>query len=164
MTPKMLMFYVPDDKELLAALGEVTLRHEHLNHILKMTIKSIAGLTVAEAMDATQYEGTRQLREYIRRLARKKFGASVTCLKLSALLTRAERLTNQRNRLTHGLWAKELDGDPGLMGAPGEIEALPSVDQLKALARELVVLTQEINAARLEGFLKEGLEQSVTVQ
>ena len=103
MTPKMLMFYVPDDKELLAALGEVTLRHEHLNHILKMTIKSIAGLTVAEAMDATQYEGTRQLREYIRRLARKKFGASVTCLKLSALLTRAERLTNQRNRLTHGL-------------------------------------------------------------
>ena len=50
------------------------------------------------------------------------------------------------------------------MGAPGEIEALPSVDQLKALARELVVLTQEINAARLEGFLKEGLEQSVTVQ
>lgn len=158
------MFYVPDDKELLAALGEVTLRHEHLNHILKMTIKSIAGLTVAEALNATQYEGARQLREYIRKLARKKLGASGACLKLSALLTRAERLTNQRNRLTHGIWAKELAGDPGLMGAPGELEALPSVDQLKALASDLVVLIQEINAARLEGFLKEAIEQSGTVQ
>lgn len=160
----MLMFYVPDDKELLAALGEVTLRHEHLNHILKMTIKSVAGLTVAEALDATQYEGSRQLREYIRKRARKKFGASVAFLKLSALLTRAERLTNQRNRLTHGIWAKELDGDPGLMGAPGQLEALPSLDQLKALASDLVELTKEINAARLEGFLKEALDQSGTVQ
>jgi hypothetical protein len=62
MTSKMLMFYVPDDRELLAALGEVTLRHEHLSHILKMTIKSIAGLSVAEALDATQYDGARQLR------------------------------------------------------------------------------------------------------
>jgi len=158
------MFYVPNDKELLAALGEVTLRHEHLSHILKMTIKSIAGLTVAEALDATQYEGARQLREYIRKVARKKLGASEACLKLSALLTRAKKLTDQRNRFTHGIWAKELDGDPGLMSAPGELETLPSVEQLKSLASEIVVLTQEINAARLEGFLKKALDQSGTVQ
>lgn len=160
MTQKILRFYVPDDRELLAALGEVTLRHEHLSHILKMTIKSIAGLTVAEAVDATQYDGARQLRECIRKLTRKKFGTSEASLKLSALLTRAERLTNQRNRLTHGLWAQELDGDPGLMGAPGELEALPSLDQLKTLASDLVELTREFNAARIEGFLKEALEQT----
>jgi hypothetical protein len=164
MTQKMLMFYVPRDRELLAALGEVTLRHEHLSHILKMTIKSIAGLTVAEALDATQYDGARQLRECIRKLARKKLGTSAACLKLSALLTRAERLTSQRNQFTHGLWAQELDGDPGLMGAPGELEALPSVDQLKALASDLVELTREFNAARIEGFLKEALDQSNAVQ
>lgn len=147
MSSKMLMFYVPDDRELLAALGEVTLRHEHLSHILKMTIKSIAGLTVAEALDATQYDGARQLRECIRKLARKKLGTSnEACLRLTALLTRAERLTNQRNRLTHGLWAQELDGDPGLMGAPGELEALPSLDQLKTLASDLVELTRELNS------------------
>ena len=58
MTSRMLTFHVPEDKELLAALGAVTLRHEHLNHILKMTIKSIANLTPNEAVDATQYEGS----------------------------------------------------------------------------------------------------------
>jgi len=81
MGSKMLMFYVPENQELLAALGEVTLRHEHLNHILKMTIKSLTDLTIAEALDATQYEGTRQLREWIRKLARKRFGASDAHLK-----------------------------------------------------------------------------------
>ncbi len=42
---KMITFHVPGDKELLAAFGEVALVHEHLNHILRMTIKTLAGLT-----------------------------------------------------------------------------------------------------------------------
>ena len=159
MTSKMLMFHVPQDQQLLAALGEVTLRHEHLNHILKMTIKSIARLSPTEAVDATQYDGSRTLRERIRKLARQKLGEGEPLLKLQALLTRAGRLTEQRNELTHGLWAKELDGDPGVMGAPGELRPLPSVDELKSLAKEIEALTKELNLARLEGFLKIALEE-----
>jgi len=155
----MLMFHVPQDQQLLAALGEVTLRHEHLNHILKMTIKSIARLSPTEAIDATQYDGSRTLRERIRKLARQKLGEGEPLLKLQALLTRARRLTEQRNELTHGLWAKELDGDPGVMGAPGELRPLPSVNELKSLANELEALTKELNLARLEGFLKIALEE-----
>ena len=82
MTSKMLMFFVPDDRGLLAALGKVTLRHEHLNHILKMTIKSLAGLTPQEAIDATQYEGSRTLRERIQNFARQKLGEGEPLLKL----------------------------------------------------------------------------------
>ena len=153
-----MMFHVPDDQELLAALGVVTLRHEHLNHILKMTIKSIANLTPAEAVDATQYEGSSSLRERVRKLARQKLGEGEPLLKLQAMLTRAGRLTEQRNKLTHGLWAKELDGDPGVMGVFGELLPLPSVEELKTLAKEIEVLTNEFNIARLEGFLKVALE------
>lgn len=160
----MLMCHVPEDRELLAALGEVTLRHEHLNHILKMTIKSVASLSPTEALDATQYEGSRQLREWIRKLARQKLKVGEPLLKLNALLTRAERLTEQRNQLTHRLWAKELDGDPGVMGAPGELRPLPSLEQLKDLARDILILTEELNAARLEGFLKIALEERNTAQ
>ena len=158
MTSKMIMFHVPEDQELLAALGVVSLRHEHLNHILKMTIKSIANLTPAEAVDATQFEGSRSLRERVRKLARQKLGEGEPLLKLQALLTRAGRLTDQRNKLTHGLWAKELDGDLGVMGVFGELLPLPSVDELKTLAREIEALTKEFNNARLEGFLKVALE------
>ena len=74
MTAKMITFHVPDDKELLAAFGEIALRHEHLNHILRMTIKSLADLTPAEALAATKYEGSRQLRDRIRKIARRRLG------------------------------------------------------------------------------------------
>ena len=155
----MLMFHVPEDQQLLAALGEVSLRHEHLNHILKMTIKTLARLTPAEAIDATAYEGSRSLRERIKKLARQRLGEGEPLLKLQALITRAGRLTDKRNDLTHGLWAKELDGDPGVLGAPGELRPLPSLDQLKQLASEIEALTKELNKARLDGFLKAALEE-----
>ena len=152
-------FHVPEDQQLLAALGEVTLRHEHLNHILKMTIKSIARLSITEALDATQYDSSSVLRERIRKLARQKLGEGEALLKQQALLARAKRLTEQRNELTHGIWAKELDGDPSVMGAPGKLRPLPSVDELKNLAKQIEVLTMELNIARLEGFLKIALEE-----
>ena len=148
----------PALQQQLAALAEVTLRNEHLNHILRMTIKTLASLTVAEAMDATKYDGARQLRETVKKLAKQKLGTCDEQLKLSAMITRAGRLTDKRNNLTHGLWAQELDGDPGVMGAPGELTPLPSAKELCALADELWALTKELNTARLEGFLKSALE------
>ena len=60
---KMMMFHVPDDKDLLAAYGELSLRHEHLTHILRMTIKTLADLEVSEALDATAYDGAARLRD-----------------------------------------------------------------------------------------------------
>ena len=159
MTSKMIMFHVPEDQELLAALGAVTLRHEHLNHILKMTIKSIADLTLTEAVDATQYEGSGSLRKRVGKLARQKLGEGQSLLKLQAMLTRAQRLTEQRNNLTHGLWAEELDGEVGVMEVFGELLPIPSVEKLNCLANEIRMLTNEFNDARLEGFLKTALER-----
>jgi hypothetical protein len=155
----MLMFHVPEDQPLLAAIGEVTLRHEHLTHILKMTIKSIAELSPREAVDATQYEGPRTIRERIQKLARQKLGEGESLLKLQALLTRAGRLSERRNALTHGLCAQELDGDPGIMEEFGVLRPLPSVDELNSLAKEIEALTNELNEARLYGFLKIALEK-----
>ena len=65
MTSKMITFHVPEDKDVLAAFGEVALRHEHMNHILKMTIKSLMDLTPAEALEATAYESSGQLRDRV---------------------------------------------------------------------------------------------------
>lgn len=157
MSSRMITFHVPKDKELLSALGVVTLRHEHLNHILKMTIKSIAGITPAEAFYALKYDGSRSLRQRINKLSKKELGESKALLKLQAILGRVERVTEKRNKFIHGLWAEELDGDPGIMGAPGELNPLPTVQELDNLAKEIAEITQELNEARLEGFLKEAL-------
>ena len=97
MATKMVTFHVPDDQELLAAFGEVALRHEHMNHILKMTIKSLAGLTPAEALAATKYEGSGQLRERIRKIARKRLGEGTPLLKLQARKTELDKTPRYSN-------------------------------------------------------------------
>lgn len=157
MSTGFITFHVPEDKELLSAMGKVTLRHEHLNHILKMTIKSIAGLTPEEASYALKYDGSRSLRKRINRLARKELGECKSLLKLQAILGRAERLTDKRNKYIHGIWAKELDGDPGIMGVSGNLRPLPTVQELEELGEEIENITNELNEARLQGFLAEAL-------
>jgi hypothetical protein len=153
----MITFHVPSDKDLLAAFGEVALRHEHLTHILRMTIKTLANLQPDEALDATAYDGSRQLRERIRKLARQRLGEGEPLLKLQALLERCRRATDRRNELIHGIWAKELDGEPLRRATDHTWHPLPTVEDLKALAIELQDLTDTLNTARLDGFLSEAL-------
>jgi hypothetical protein len=153
----MITFHVPTDKDLLAAFGEVALRHEHLTHILRMTIKTLARLRVDEALDATVYDGSRQLRERIRKLARQRLGEGEALLKLQAILERCRRATDRRNELIHGIWAKELDGEPLRRTNDHSWHPLPTADDLRALAPELQTLTDELNTARLDGFLSEAL-------
>lgn len=152
-------FHVPEDQEVLAAFGEVALRHEHMNHILRMTIKSLAGITPTEALAATKYESSRQLRDRIKVLARKALGEGTALLKLQALVNRCEKLTERRNDLVHGLWVKELDGDAYVRDAYGNERPLPALAELKTLANEIEVYTRQLNLDRLEGFLSEALQK-----
>lgn len=154
---KMMTFDVPQDKGLLAAFGKVTLVHEHLNYILRMTIKTLARLSPEEALDATSYDGSRQLRERIRKLARQRLGEGEPLLKLQALLERCKRATDKRNELVHCVWAKELDGEPQRRGPDYKWQPLPTTEELLALAKEIQEITATLNMARLEGFLSEAL-------
>lgn len=155
----MITFHVPKDQELIAAFGEVALRHEHMNHILKMTIKSLADLTPAEAIAATVYDSSGQLRDRIKKLAKKRLGEGKPLLKLQAMLTTCKKLTDKRNELVHGLWAQELDGDAHVRDAYGSVRPLPTVQELRELAREIEELTNLLNFERLEGFLKLALSE-----
>lgn len=70
----MMIFHIPEDKELVAAYGELSLLHEHLDHVLRMTIKTLARLEVNEALDATVHDGSWRLRECIGKLAKQRLG------------------------------------------------------------------------------------------
>jgi hypothetical protein len=159
MKAKMITFHVPKDQELLAAFGEVALRHEHMNHILKMTIKSLADLTPTEALAATMHESTRQLRDRIRKLAKKRLGEGKPLLKLQAMVSACKKLTDKRNELVHGLWARELDGDAHVRDACGSVRPLPTVQELRQLAKDIEELTNRLNFERLQGFLKLALSE-----
>lgn len=154
---KMMLFHVPEDKELLAAYGELSLRHEHLTHILRMTIKSLAGLEVTETLDATAYDGAAKLRDRIRTLARQRLGEGEPLLKLQALLERGKRATEKRNDFIHSVWGKELDGEAFRRTNDHSWQPLPTVEELNSLGNDILILTNQLNEARLTGFLAEAL-------
>ena len=154
----MLIFSVPKDKDYLAALGTVSVRHAQLEHILRMTIKTLAGVSLAEMLDATEYQGPGRLRERIGKLAQSKLKEGQALIKLQAIMRRCERASEKRNNLVHGVIAEDFDRDGELLHVRSHgLEELPKVTALYSLAAELVQLTKELNAARLEGFLAEAL-------
>ncbi|WHZ25331.1 MAG: hypothetical protein OJF51_000126 [Nitrospira sp.] len=154
---RMIMLDVPEDQTLLAAFGELTLRHEHLNHALRMTIKTLANLEVNEALDATAYEGASNLRGRIRKLAKQRLGEGQVLLKLEAIIERCRRATEKRNSYVHSVVGKELDGDACQKSEDHRWQPLPTSRDLKRLSDDILCLTKELNDARLEGYLSEAL-------
>lgn len=153
----MMMFHIPEDTALLAAFGEVTLRHEHLVHILRMMVKTLAGLDVNVALDATAFDGASVLRDRVRKLAKQRLGEGEALLKVQALVERCRRATDKRNEYVHSVWAQELDGEAMRRDANHQWRPIPAVEELQALSQELLALTQELNHDRLEGFIFETL-------
>ena len=62
----MIYLNIPDDPAVVAAVGRIALRHGQLDYILRMTIKTLAGLSIQDGLDATARLGSRDLRERIR--------------------------------------------------------------------------------------------------
>jgi len=154
---RMLSFYIPENTDLLAGIGEVALRHEHLNYVLRMTIKTLANLSINEALDATACAGSSELRSRINKLARQRLGEGEALLKTQALLERCKRATEKRNDLIHSIWVKELDGDASRKASAHTCNSLPSTTELHDLAIKISQLIEELNHVRLDGFLNEAL-------
>lgn len=153
----MIRMALPQDTGVLAAIGKIALRHGQLDYSLKMAVKTLANLPIDEAINGTQRQGSRDLRERVRRLAKKRIGESGALVRLDAILERARRTTERRNELLHGLWAHELDGDPVLRTDGTEFGPVPTIVELEALADELEAVAKDLTFARLDGFLHEAL-------
>ncbi len=151
-------FHVPEDQNILLLIGIISLRHSHLDYILRMTVKTLTDVSITDALDATRYQGSAQLRRRISKLASQRLGEGKPLVQLQALLGRCERVTDRRNKLTHNIWAKELDGEPFVRNENHEWEPTPNIETLDELADELKTVTQELNKARLDGFLRDALD------
>ncbi|MGA7263547.1 MAG: hypothetical protein WCB44_00790 [Stellaceae bacterium] len=108
----MIYLHIPEDPAVVGAVGRIALRHGQLDYMLRMTIKSLGGLSTQDALDATARLGSRDLRERIRKLARHRLGEGAPLLRLEAILQRVAKATERRNHLLHTLWAHELNGAP----------------------------------------------------
>jgi hypothetical protein len=153
----LLMPHLPEPDR-LAALGEVSIRHGFLDLVLRRTIKTLAGVTIAEADKALARAGARELRDLVERHAKRRLGKGhPDVLRVKALLRDCEDVTEQRNGLTHDLWAKYLDGDAVLYRHDGATVQMPPAAEMRALANRILSLALALNEARLGGFLYEAL-------
>jgi hypothetical protein len=137
MSTRMISPHLPVDPEFLRAFAQLTIAHAHLDHMLRMTVKTVADVSIGQALDATKYDGSRALRERIRKLARQSLGASRALVLLQALLQRCERATARRNEFVHNIIAKELDGDVFVMTDDNQWKPLPTAPELDAVRDEV---------------------------
>ncbi len=158
----MIIGSLPQDPKILAAIGAVSVRHGQLDYALRMTVKSISGIGIGPALDATEGMSSHELRRLIRKMAREKLGdASNSYLLVAALLTRAQEATRHRNELMHGLWVFHLDEGRDRFRHKGrEWRETPEADELTGLADETAQIADELHEARLHGFLKEALSEA----
>src|SRR5262249_26437397 len=108
---QMMTLELPKDPELLAAAGAVALAHGHLEYVLSMTVKSITGGTIEDALRATAFKGAKRVREHILSLAEQHLADEVARSKLQDLLARVGKASVRRNALIHRPWAKDSDGN-----------------------------------------------------
>jgi len=105
---KTLTFELPNDRD----VGEVAIRPGQMEYELKMLVKSLCGITVGVALDATERKMAREVRELIVKLAKRRFGTSPALARPEAFLQRSREASDRRNDLLHGLWATDEDGAP----------------------------------------------------
>lgn len=155
----MMEFHMPNDPELREKVGVVTLRHSHLDHMLRMTIKTLGQVEVNEALAATGYHGSKTLRDRINKLAKQKLGEGTALLKVQALMERCRRATEKRNELVHGIWAAKSGAAPKSLSTGNKWKPLPTKEQLSELDLELASLANELNKARLKGVIADAMKK-----
>jgi hypothetical protein len=153
--PSLLTFHLPE--QLLRAIGAVAVSHTWLDYSLRLTIKTLARVTVSQVLDATEYQGSSMLRERIRKHGRKVLGESTALVQLQALMRDCERASIRRNELMHGVWCSLNGGEPGVLDGV-TMKPLPSEADLLALADQLKGLGDSLNHARRKGFIAKAMK------
>jgi hypothetical protein len=154
-------FHMPEDPAWLQAYARVALVHAQLDHILRMFIKSLAGVTVEVALAATEREGSAILRERILTLAKSRFGEGRNLIQVQALVERCKQVTEKRNQWIHNIIARAQDETTEAMFKAGlKWAPQPTVREMDELTEVLYQLIGEINRARLHGRLAQVLLKS----
>lgn len=143
------------DPEILQSAGAVSIAHGQLEHILKMTVKTLSGLTVDEALTATSKMKAWEVRKCIKKLFYDKTTDETMRLKIRVLLNKAEDVSEERNQLIHRPWGIDEHGNI-IVKFPDHVWGdPPTPEMLQALAIRINGVAIEFNTARLDGFIEE---------
>ncbi len=144
---------MPSDQELVMALSKLAIAHTQLELVLRYTVKTLSGLSIADALDATSQDRMPALRERIKQLFKEHKATPTEKVRLDALLQRAKRLTDKRNNFLHSVWSSTPEGRALMKGADHAWGPAPTAEDVQTVTSDLLALYQELNDARLHGFI-----------
>ena len=155
-TRTMVGFYTPPNERLMRELGKLVVSHGHLEHILRMTYKTLAGISLERARMDKSTAG--MLRDRVSDMSEKTLASTgLAKSELIALLDRAKVVTDNRNIVIHGIWAMALDHEPCILKEDA-VYQLPSVDELESWHIEATAIYHALNASRLKGSINDELK------
>jgi len=152
-------FDLPENKNVQAALGVLVVRHGHLEYILRMTIKSLCGLSIHNALTDTNKKTAAILRKRIKKEAKDRLGQCAAVEKLLKWLSRSWKASDERNLYVHSVWARERDSPLKIQKEDFSWRPPPTVQELERLSSEIKSITDELDADRLEGSLFEAIKK-----
>lgn len=160
MDTKMILFSIPEDKNVQAALGVLVIRHGHLEYTLRMTIKSLCDLSIHDALSDTNKQTAKMLRIRIEKEARNRLGQCEALKGLLKFLKRSWKASDERNLYVHSVWAHELDGPTQIQSKDFIWRPLPTVPELDKLANEIKSIAAELNEYRIHGLLSKAIQKN----
>ena len=151
--PMMLELAIPNHPDLIEALGRLAIAYTHLELVWRYTVKTLSGLSIEKALDATNKERTADTRQRVRRLFLEKKPTETETSQLDALIGNASRLTSKRNDYLHSAWSVSPAGMPIRKSEDHSWGPAPTKEEIDRVASELLSLGKEINHERLYGFI-----------
>jgi hypothetical protein len=150
---QMIELGVPEDGELLKALGRLAVAHGNLEMTQIMCLKTLYHMRPHEALEQYRRKGATRIRELIeqrvRELAEKSENVLVT--RVVEVILDVRYHSKRRNALIHRFWGHTQDGDWKSSGDESNWEGLPSIDVINDLVRSILKTTQELNRERFKG-------------
>jgi hypothetical protein len=155
---------IPNQPDLLEALGRLAMAHTHLEVILKYTFKTLSGLPLQDALAQVSKNRTSYVRKRIRRLFLEKNPTREEIAQLELMLERAKALSAKRNELFHGAWSESPAGEPLMKSERANWGPAPTSAEVECLATALVELGEQLNYERLHGFIRQVAQKLLPAQ
>ena len=129
----------------LREVGSIVIRHGQLDHVRRLAIKRLLGISINDAAYESETMGmSGQLDKMIRKKLKASKLESAQRVELLRLLMETKRVTRFRNLLVHSVWARE-PRKRLLLRDKKALHPIPSITVLKQYGADIDCVLNQLN-------------------
>lgn len=149
------------EPEVLSSLGRLVIMQGQLEYILKMTFKSLKGISIEEALHHTTNNTGKILRTKVETLAKEKLIEGEALQEILDLIDRSWKAATARNQYVHNVWGRLNFDQLMLQNDDLSWRPAPTKQEIDDLTREISNILVLLNDSRLFGKLSEALNDNL---